>query len=292
MKHFISRVWYFTCRYLLIALPDNLFFQVTNWVTHQRLGFKFTFLNLSNPRTFNEKLNFLKTLPSPERHTVLADKVLVREVVANAIGKKYLVPCLGMYKNAAEIDFGQLPPKFILKTNHGSGWNMICNDKATFNKAKAIRLFNRWLSYNAYYLSRERQYKNIKPLIICEQLLEYDIYDYKFFCFDGKPEFVQVDIDRFTNHKRAFFNLKWEKLPFSIRYDVSEKDIPAPPQLAEMERIAVALSAGLTFSRIDLYTHDDHVYFGEITLVPGGGNEPFVPAAYDLIIGNLIRLTP
>lgn len=256
-----------------------------------RLGFKFSFLNLANPRSFNEKLNYLKSLPLNDEHTMLADKVLVRDHIIKKIGEKYLVPILGVYVHPEEIDFDKLPDSFILKTNHGSGWNLICKDKKAFDKKRAIKLFRRWLSFNAYYLSREKQYKNIKPLILCEQLLEYEIYDYKFFCFRGEPEFVQVDIDRFSNHKRAFFNLKWEKLTFSIRYAISEKDIPKPLQLEEMVKIASALSKDLVFSRIDLYVHNDQVFFGEITLIPGGGNEPFLPMEYDFKIGKLITLS-
>lgn len=220
---------------------------------------------------------------------MLADKVLVREFIANKIGEDYLVPALGVYGSPSEIVYEKLPDSFILKTNHGSGWNLICRSQATFDKTKATKLFNRWLSFNAYYLSREKQYKNIKPLILCEQLLEYDIYDYKFFCFEGEPKFVQVDIDRFTNHKRAFFDMNWKQLPFSIRYEISEKQVPPPDQLAEMIEVARLLSSDISFCRIDLYIHHNKVYFGEITLIPGGGNEPFNPQEYDEEVGNYIQ---
>ncbi|MEO7961520.1 MAG: ATP-grasp fold amidoligase family protein, partial [Ginsengibacter sp.] len=248
------------------------------------------FLDLKNPKTFNEKLNYLKSLPLKDAHTLLADKYLVREYIRESIGEKYLVPLLGVYDTPNDILLEKLPQSFILKTNHGSGWNYICKNKATYDKKKVDRLFQKWLSYNAYYLSREKQYKNIPPLIICEQLLEFDIYDYKFFCFNGEPDFVQVDIDRFTNHTRAFYNLSWGKLPFSIRYKISQKDIRRPAQLDEMISIARTLSKNLSFSRIDLYIHKNQVYFGEITLIPGGGNEPFVPVEYDLEVGKLLEL--
>jgi TupA-like ATPgrasp len=290
MKNYIFLLWYLTCRYVLIVLPDNLFFQLTSCITHLRLGFRFYFLNLKNPAGFNEKLNYFKTLPVNDTATMLADKVLVRDHIKNMIGKKYLVPSLGIYKNAKEIDFEKLPQSFILKTNHGSGWNIICRNKSTFKKKRAIKLLNRWLGFNAYYLSREKQYKQIKPLIICEELLEFEIYDYKFFCFSGKAEFIQVDIDRFTNHKRAFYNLRWQKLPFSIRYEISEKNLVKPAQLEEMERVAAILSKNFLFCRIDLYIHNNQVYFGEITLIPGGGNEPFLPQEYDKKIGELIDI--
>ncbi len=290
MKDFIFQVWYFLCRYIFIILTDTVFFQLVSWITHRRLGVTFSLLNIKDSRSFNEKLNYLKTLPFNEQHTILADKVLVRDFVKDTIGEQYLVPCLGVFKTAEEIDFDLLPNRFILKTNHGSGWNIICRDKTSFDKKRAIRLFKRWLSFNAYYLSREKQYKNIKPLIICEELLEYEIYDYKFFCFNGQPDFVQVDIDRFSNHKRAFFDMDWQQQPFSIRYAISEKEIPPPAQLAEMKTIAAQLSKGLVFARIDLYVHHGQVYFGEITLIPGGGNEPFVPIEYDVIIGKKLEI--
>ncbi len=290
MKNFLFLIWYYACRYVFIYIPDKLFFQFTSWVTHIRLGFGLSKLNLTNPQSFNEKLNYLKSLPLDEKQTMLADKVLVREYIKQTIGEAYLVPALGIYQKPEEIDFDSLPATFILKTNHGSGWNMICRDSNSFNRKKAVHLFNRWLGFNAYYLSREKQYKNIKPLILCEELLKYDIYDYKFFCFKGEPAFVQVDIDRFTNHKRAFFDMKWKKLPFSIRYEISEKIVPEPPQLNEMIAVAKTLSQSLLFCRIDLYIHADKVYFGEITLIPGGGNEPFLPQHYDKEIGKYISL--
>ena len=276
---------------MLIILPDKLFFQLTSWVTHVRLGFKFSFLNLAHPQTFNEKLNYFKSLPLDDKHTMLADKVLVRDYITKKIGEKYLVPALGVYLAAEEINFEELPASFILKTNHGSGWNLICRDKLTFDKERAIKLFKRWLSFNAYYLSREKQYKNIKPLILCEELLEYEIYDFKFFCFEGEPTFVQIDIDRFSNHKRMFFDMQWRKLPFSIRYEISDKTILAPDQLGEMISVATALSSDLEFCRVDLYIHHNQVYFGEITLIPGGGNEPFNPQEYDKEIGKYIKIS-
>lgn len=290
MKNFLFLLWYLACRYIFVLIPDKLFFQFTSWVTHKRLGFKFARLNLNNPSTFNEKLNYFKSLPLNDTHTMLADKVLVREHIKETVGEKYLVPALAVYKRAEDINFDVLPNRFILKTNHGSGWNLICTDKSVFDKARAVRLFKRWLSFNAYYLSREKQYKNIKPLILCEQLLEFDIYDYKFFCFDGKPTFVQVDIDRFSDHKRAFFDMEWNKLPFSIRYGISTKLVSRPTQLDEMISMAAKLSGGIKFCRVDLYVHNDQVYFGEITLIPGGGNEPFAPQEYDKKIGAYITI--
>ncbi|MEP6617502.1 MAG: ATP-grasp fold amidoligase family protein [Ginsengibacter sp.] len=291
LKNNIFLLWYSFCRHVLVILPDRFFFQLVSFLTHTRLGFKFHPLNFKNPVTFNDKLNYIKGLPLNDTHTILADKVLVRQFIKDRIGENYLVPCLGVYQHAKDIDFENLPQSFILKTNHGSGWNMICRDKNNFDQKKAITLFNRWLGFNAYYLSREKQYKNIRPLIICEELLKFDIYDYKFFCFHGKPKFVQVDIDRFSNHKRAFYDMQWNKLPFSIRYPVSAKEILIPAKLEEMKNVAAMLSKDLKFCRVDLYIHGNKVFFGEVTLIPGGGNEPFLPQEYNKKLGALIDIT-
>ncbi len=290
MKHSFFLIWYFACRYIFIIIPDKLFFQFISWVTHIRLGYKFSFLKLSSPQTFNEKLNYLKLLPLNHTYSILADKFLVRDYVKKTIGEKYLIPLLGVYEYAQQINFDSLPDSFILKTNHGSGWNIICREKSTLDKKKAIKLLKRWLSFNAYYLSREKQYKNIKPLVICEQLLEYELYDYKFFCFNGRPEFLQIDIDRFSNHRRAFFDMEWRKLPFSIRYKISEKNIPKPIQLQEMISVATMLSKGIIFCRVDMYVHRNQIYFGEMTFIPGGGNEPFSPPEYDKVVGNYLSI--
>jgi len=290
MRDKIKHTWYLLCRYVFIIIPDRLFVQITAFITYSRLGFPYRAYDLSNPASFNEKITKLKINPDNVDLCIYADKIEVREYVRNEIGEKYLVPLLGIYKSADEINFYSLPEKFVLKTNHGSGWNIICEDKNKLDFDKTRRTLAKWLHYNAFYLSREYQYKQIKPAIICEEMIGFNIYDYKFFCFYGEPKIVQVDVDRFTKHKRAFFDMQWEKQDFSIRYSVSEKNIDKPIQFTQMIEICRKLSSPFPFVRVDLYSHNSRVYFGELTFFPGGGNEPFNPVEADYSFGELLDL--
>lgn len=290
MSLFKKHLWYLLCRYILVVIPDRYFVQFTSFVTYKRLGFRYKKLNLKHPVSFNEKLTFLKINKYHNDYSEFADKVQVRKYVEETIGPKYLVPVIKIFNSVEEINFDLLPTSFVLKTNHGSGWNLICRDKNLLDENKVKRQFKRWLKYNAFYLTREYQYKQIKPAILCEEMLEYNLYDYKFFCFDGEPKIIQVDVDRFTNHRRAFFNTKWEKQNFSIRYPVSEKAIEKPSNLNEMISVCKKLSALFGFVRVDLYLVDGCIYFGELTFTPGGGNEPFNPVEYDYIFGRFLNI--
>ena len=286
----IKSVWYFLSKYLFIHLPDTFYFQFMFCVTNLRLGYRPYFLNLSNPKSFNEKINWLKLHHRFESGPILADKIAVRDFVKNKIGENYLIPLIETYENANKINFEKLPDSFALKTNHGSGWNIICKNKSELNREESVKKMNKWLGLNSYYLSHEWQYKLIKPQLICEELLEFEINDYKFFCFDGEPKFIQVDIDRFSNHTRSFYNLEWEKQPFGINYPLGQKQIDKPEKLVEMLSVSRKLSKNLKFARIDLYEHNNKVYFGEITLHPGGGFEPFLMKQQDLFMGQYINL--
>lgn len=283
-------MWYYTCRYILVYLSDEVFTQISSWLTYRRFGVNYTLMNIRHPRTFNEKINHLKLFRQPENGTLLADKYAVRRWVSEKLEKKYLIPLYGKFDNAYNIDFDALPSQFVLKTNHGSGWNIICTDKSNLNIMSTIKKLNQWLSWNSFYLSREYQYKNIKPCVLCEQLLGFNIADYKIFCFKGIPKFIQVDINRFTKHERAYFDTNWQILPFSICYQIAETLPLRPLKLEEMLNISRVLSNSLEFARIDLYEHNNQVYFGEITLCPEGGKGPFFPKEYDLELGKLIEI--
>ena len=288
MRELTRHLWYFLCRYVLIIIPDRYFVQLTAFITFKRLGFKFRKFDLINPVSFNEKLTYLKINKSHSDHSMYVDKYKVREYIKEIIGEEYLVPLINVFYSVHEIEWDTLPPSFVLKANHGSGWNVICTNKDLLDIGKTKRQFNKWLKYNAFYLTREYQYKPIRPAIVCEQLLGYNIYDYKFFCFNGEPKIVQIDVDRFTNHRRVFFNMDWERQNFSIRYPASEKVIDKPVKLKEMQEICRKLSSPFRFVRVDLYLHNSKVYFGELTFTPGGGNEPFNPVEADYIFGELL----
>jgi len=285
-----KRLWYFVCRYVLNFFSDEFFVQITAWMTFKRFGASYTRMNLSNPLSFNEKINFVKIYKSPNYGHILADKFAVREFVKNRVGEHYLIPLLGVYSNAECIPWNDLPQQFVLKANHGSGWNIVCTDKSSINRIEATKKLNRWLGQNAFYLSREYQYKYIPPRIVCEKLIGYNIHDYKFFCFNGIPKLVQVDIGRFSEHERAFFDLEWNLQPFTICYPIASIQPEKPKKLKEMIEVSAKLSKGLDFARIDLYEHHGQVYFGEITLCPEGGKGPFMPSQYDGVLGEYLHL--
>jgi hypothetical protein len=245
-------------------------------------------MKIREPIVFNEKINHIKLYRRPVNGSLLADKYAVREFVRSKVGEEYLIPLIGMYSNANQIFWDDLPEQFVLKTNHGSGWNVICTDKSKLDFRKVKSKLNRWLSQNAFYLSREYQYKSIKPCIVCEELLGYNINDYKIFCFNGVPKVIQVDIGRFSRHERAFFDLNWNSLPFTICYPKASVIPERPLKLDEMIEVSTKLSEGLEFVRVDLYESQNRVFFGEITLCPEGGKGPVIPETFNHILGDML----
>ena len=275
-------------------LPDKLFTLADFLYLHIKGNGNIYFPNIKIPKTFNEKMLFskfnFKEFPIPN----FADKILVREYVEKLIGIKYLVPVLGVYEDAKQIDFKELPSKFVMKTNHGSGWNIICMNKNQFNIDEAKNKLNYWLSLNYYNVGREWQYKFIKPKILVEDFLSNvdgsPITDYKLFCFDGKPQFIQVDLDRFTNHRRQFYDLNWNLQEFTTLFKRESIPLSKPNNLKEMIEIAKKLSVGFAFVRVDLYNDGERLFFGEFTLHHGGGCEPFIPAKFDRKLGELLKI--
>lgn len=249
--------------------------------------------DIRHPKTFNEKMlhsrYYLKEYPIPD----FADKVLVRKQIADLIGQKYLVPVLGVFNNPDEIDFIQLPNRFVIKTNHGSGWNIVCQNKSKLDIENLKQIIGKWLQLNYYDVGREWQYKNIKPKILVEQFLTNingtPITDFKLFCFNGAPKYIQVDIDRFTNHRRQFYDLNWNLQKFTTLFKWESNPLPKPKNLEEMILIGKKLSEGWSFVRVDLYNDGNNIYFGELTLNHGGGCEPFIPYKYDLLLGQLLK---
>ncbi len=291
MKDFLRLAWYWMCRYPLSILPHNIFFNVQSMMTDLRKGHRPRLLNVKNPRTFNEKIMYLKIHPVIKNGEMLADKYRVRDFIAEKIGEQYLVPLFGVYDKVEDIDFNSLPEKFVLKSNHGSGWNIVCKNKQEINWKKACKKMEYWLTHTQYYVSREWQYRHCPRKIIGEQFLEYNITDYKFFCFNGEPRYIQIDTGRFTNHHRAIMSTQWELMPFALGYAIPQEIPQRPQQLEEMIRLAKILSEGTNFVRVDFYIHDNKVYFGEITLHPNGGCDYFSPNEYDKILGDMISLT-
>lgn len=252
-------------------------------------------LNLAHPQTFNEKLQWLKLYDRHESYTKMVDKQEVKAYVASIIGEKHIIPTLKVYHSFDEINFEELPPRFVLKCTHNSGGVIICKDKTTFDKEAARKLVFRWMKTNPYWETREYPYKNVKPRIIIEKYMEdesgYELKDYKFFCFNGKALYVQIDFGRFTEHKRNIYSRDWTPLNFSIEYPSDyNHSFDKPQNYEEMLDIAESLSANLCHARIDLYNVNGSIFFGEITFFHGSGLETFTPETWNQTFGDKIIL--
>lgn len=252
-------------------------------------------LDLEHPKTFNEKLQWLKIYDSTDKKALLADKYRVREWFKEQIGEEYLVPLLGVWNSFDEIDFEQLPEKFALKANHGSGYNIIVKDKSKMNMKKAKADFERWLSKDfALVGGFELYYSKIKPVIIAEKYLENTegLVDYRFYCFNGKPEQVWVDIYSGTpRHMREIYDMNWEKLPVRCKWPDANGLLDKRPQkFEEMKSIAKKLSKEFKFVRVDFYEVEGKLYMGEMTFIPMSGIGVLEPYEYDLKMGEWLKL--
>jgi glutathione synthase/RimK-type ligase-like ATP-grasp enzyme len=248
--------------------------------------------NLAQPRTFSEKVNWRKLHDHNPLFQVAADKLAVRQYVANRIGERYLVPVLGVFDRPEEIPWSELPKPFVVKTTHGSGWNVFVTGCDTSSPRERERELRRWLRMNHFYTQREWGYRHVPRRLIVERFIgpaPQVPEDYKFFCFDGVPQMVQVDYDRFGRHTRTLYDLSWTPLPFTLRHPKG-LTVPAPSSLPDMVRVASELSRDLDFVRVDLYAVEDRVYFGELTAYPGAGIEPFTPPEWDEWLGAFWRL--
>lgn len=275
---------------LLNWMPDSLYLKIRYRGQMQRR------LDLTNPLTFNEKLQWLKLHNRVPEYTVMVDKYEVKEYVASKLGAEYIIPTLGVWETFDDIDFEKLPNQFVLKCTHDSGGLVICRDKGSFDYDSAKRKITKCLKSNYYYSGREWPYKNVKPRIIAEQYMTdskqtQELTDYKIHCFNGVPKVILVCRDRFKNMSEDFFDTKWEHIPVKRPlHHNSDKPIERPDELDEMLRLAEKLGKDIPFSRIDFYTIDKKIYFGEITFFPASGMERFIPEKYEKIFGDWIVL--
>ncbi len=253
-------------------------------------------LNLSNPITFNEKLQWLKVYYRNPLAYICADKYRVRDYIKEKIGEEILNELIDVYDSPKEIDVNRLPDNFVLKTSHGNGNTLICRDKKKVNWKKKLNNFSKLLKTNYYLaLQLEWPYKNNHPRIICEKFLEdnetNDLMDYKMFCFSGNPAVIQVDFDRFTNHKRNIYDIDWNFMDKEIRYPSDpKKKIKKPEYLSEMIEISKILSHDFPHVRVDLYLVNKKIYFGELTFFHGSGYEEFRPESFNKQMGDLLIL--
>ncbi len=280
---------------VLLALPVKLQSLFSDeFLLSSRFLHKFgRLINFDNPTTFNEKIQWIKLYEKNPLMTQCADKYAVREFVEEKVGKGVLNELYGVYEDAEEIDFDLLPDSFVLKATHGSGWNIIIKEKKQFNVREVIKTLDKWMATNYHTRRREWAYKHIPPKIVAEKYIEDKnglLLDYKFFCFNGTPSFIQVDIDRYKQHKRVFYNSKWERFDFEFQHPIYEQEVKPPDSLGEMVEIVKTLSSDFLFARIDLYDLDRRPVFGEITFYPEAGFGKFKPEEWDAKFGNLLKL--
>lgn len=255
-------------------------------------------VNLKNPQRFSEKLQWLKLYDRKPEYTTMVDKIAVKDYVASIIGDQYIIPTLGIWHHFDEIDFDSLPDKFVLKTNHGGGGSsvIVCKNKAKLNRDRAKSILEKSLKSNLYNKNREWPYKNVKPMILAEQLLEdngeHGLMDYKVFCCNGEPRMVKVNYDKATDYHVCWYDLDWNKIEGTTIYDPVDKnvDIEKPKELDSLLELARKLSKDVSYLRVDFYCTNGNLKFGELTFFPGGGFERFNPESFDEEIGSWIKL--
>ena len=254
-------------------------------------------LDLKNPKTFNEKLQWLKLYDRRPEYTTMADKYKAKKYVADLIGEEHIIPTLGVYDSPDDIDFDALPNQFVLKCNHNSGLgNCICTDKSKLDFEKVKEELRQGLEEDYYLNEREWPYKNVPRKIICEKYMVdesgYELKDYKFFCFDGEVKMMLIISGR-PNLKSDYFDCEFNHLPitkcgpYPTNFDSS---LCKPQNMEEMIRIAKTLSAGIPHVRVDLYDIDGNIYFGELTFTSGGGFQAYEPVEWDYTIGSWLTL--
>lgn len=273
-------------------LPDKFYLQLR---FRLEMGAK---LNLKNPQTFQEKIQWLKLYNRKPEYTQMVDKYAAKAYVTERIGEQYVIPTIGVWNRPEDIDFAKLPDKFVLKTTHGGGGGgvVVCTDKTTLDIGVVKNRLNRSLSTNIYRTYKEWPYKNVPRRIIAEQMLltpdGTDLKDYKFFCFNGEVKFFKVDFDRFVEHHANYYAPDWTLLPFGeIAFPpVPDKGLEKPDNFDNMLKIAEELSAGFPFLRVDLFNVAGQIFFGELTFFPASGMTAFTPAGWDETIGGYLTL--
>lgn len=248
------------------------------------------------PRTFNEKIHWIRRYERSPLLPVLADKVQVRRYVEERLGPGVLAELIGVWSGPEAIAWSSLPLPCVLKVNRGSGMNLFIQDQSSLDATAASDRLRAWLQRSYYWDLREWAYKDIAPRVLGERMLRTDDGqvppDFKLFCFDGVPRLVQVDRGRFQRHTRALYRLPWQPIPVEYVYPrTAQADAePPPPNLRTMTEYAAILAAGLPFVRVDFYDLGDHVVFGELTWYPEAGRGRFSPPEYDVEFGGWLSL--
>lgn len=286
IKHILLYLIQKTCK----IYSDKLYLRM---IFRLKMGYP---LNLDNPKTFSEKLQWLKLYNRKPEYTTMVDKYAVKEYVAKIVGEEYIIPTLGVWDTPEEINWDELPNQFVLKTTHDSGGVFICKDKNNFDFNHVRNLLNKRLRKNLFYLTREWPYKNVKPRIIAERYMEDAegvLNDYKFFCFEGKVEAMFVATDRQNKSedtKFDFFDNQYNHLPFCQGHQNASKIPLKPKRFEKMIQLSELLTINIPQIRVDWYEIGNSIYFGELTFFHYSGLEPFEPKEWDYKFGELINL--
>ena len=276
-------------KYSLRFLPDKMYLQLYYFAQFKKL------INFKNPKTYNEKLNWLKINDRNPEYTNMVDKYEAKKYAANIIGDEYIIPTLGVWDRFDDIDFDKLPNQFVLKCTHDSEGLVIVKDKKNFDKMSAKNKINEAMKYNFYYIGREYPYKNVKPRIIAEEYMEdnkyHELRDYKFFCFDGDPKMLYITTGR-TNGETTldFFDLEFNHIDVELHYKNSKIKLEKPKQFEKMIDLAKKLSKNIKHVRIDFYEINGNVYFGEFTFYNFSGLSKFSDNKYDILFGESLNI--
>lgn len=248
--------------------------------------------DLENPRTFNEKLQWLKLHDRKDIYTTMVDKYEAKKYVGHVIGEKYVIPTLGVWDHFDDIDFSKLPMSFVLKCTHDSGSVVLVRDKNHWDKDAAKKLLERGLSRNYYWSGREWPYKNVKPRILAEEMVDMNPVDYKWICLKGEPEVLCMCMDRQKGDLTFnYYDMNFNLLPFEWVHPNIKTGVKRPENFDEMKKLAQKLSKGIPEVRVDFYDINGQVYFGELTFYHQSGFAPFSPEEWDLKLGQLLDLT-
>ena len=270
-------------------LPDKI------WISLYYRGITRKKMNWNNPKTFNEKLKWLKINDRKPIYSQMVDKYEVRKLIAEKLGKEHLFPCYGVWDRFDDIDFDKLPKEFVLKCTHDSHSVIICKDKNKIDLKKIKTKLEKALKRNFYFEGRQWPYKNVHPRIIAEKLMTdesgSDLKDYKVFCFNGEPKVIQVDSERMSNHHRNFYDVNWNYINMYIDVpNTTSSSVPKPSSLDSMLKNAKILSEGMKFLRVDFYSINGKAYFGELTFYHSGGFGRFSEEKYNELWGTWIDL--
>lgn len=267
-------------------LPDELYLK---WMFRLQMGEK---LDLKHPRTFNAKLQWLKLYDRDPFHTRLVDKYEVKKIVADKIGENYVVPLLGVWDSVDEIDFESLPESFVIKCTHNSGGVYVVKDKSKEDLGAIREGLRKAMSENYYSAFREWPYRDMRPRIIAETCLGGNINDYKFFCFNGEPQYMFIATDRHSQTGTCFdfFDMSFDHIPVTNGHPNAAITPSKPECWEEMKALAAKLSEGMPHVRVDFYEIDGKVWFGEFTFFHFSGMVPFVPSDLDFRMGDCLKL--